>query len=150
MSRITRLWLQQPIAFARVGKSPTPLSAFRWSEPDLRPKGTAKTLVVPAPSYTVDDTGALVRDDDFTTTLFRDEHGIRPVCPFIELHGQWEGQRPGEPTNLTEKVLTDAGKSLSDLTWTLDHANHNGGNVLGIAGLSILNSCLKGRWRAAF
>lgn len=124
MSRITRIWLQQPIAFARVGKSAIPMTAFRWSEPDLRPKGTAKTLVVPAASYSVDESGALARDDDVTTTLFRDEHGIRPVCPFFELHGEWEGQRPDEPTNLTEKILADAGVALSDITWTLDHANH--------------------------
>src|SRR5262249_2954703 len=44
----------------------------------------------------------------------------RPVCPFFELHGKWdENEGP-----LTKKILGDCGLSLSDIVWTIHHANH--------------------------
>jgi hypothetical protein len=125
MARILRIWLQQPLAFARVGRSPTPLPAFRWTEPDVRPRGTGKTAIMPSPAFEVDRcTGEMQRMADQQLTLFKDKDGIRPVCPFFELHGEWEGQRPEDGTAVTNRVLAACGLSLSDLTWKIRHANH--------------------------
>jgi hypothetical protein len=122
MTRIHKIWLQQPIAFARVGGSHTPVPAFRWSDKDLRPRGTAKTMIVPAPTFSVDEKdGKLVPEPEAASTLLKDETGIRPVCPFFELHGEWEGQAD---TRITDEVIRDAGLHLSDLTWSIHHANH--------------------------
>lgn len=120
---IRRIWLQQPIAFARAGGSRDPVPAFRWTFPDLRPRGSARTTIYPEPSFNVDDrTGTLSQVDD-PYILFKDEMGIRPVCPFYELHGEWDGQ-PANDSRLTEKGLRDNGLSLADIDWEIRHANH--------------------------
>ena len=118
---IHRIWLLQPLAFARVGTSETPLDAFRWTQPDLRPRGSGRTAIAPGPSFTVDSNGVLQRRPDGDAMLFKDEDGLRPVCPFFELHGQWDGQ--GDSTALTPRLLREDGFSLQDLTWSIRHAN---------------------------
>src|SRR5713226_6264847 len=122
---IRKVWLQQPIAFARVGPSRTPLSAFRWTQPDLRPRGTGRTTITPAATFDVDATTGVPtrRGEEEEFTLFRDEDGIRPVAPFFELHGDWDG-RAEQSTALTTRVLEENGLSLSSLTWDIHHANH--------------------------
>jgi hypothetical protein len=125
MTVIRKIWLQQPIAFARVGISPIPAPAFRWSGNDLRPRGSGKTMILPSPTYSVDkENGTLMREPDSEFTLLKDEKGIRPVCPFFELHGEWDGQTPDNGTALTLDVLKAAGVDLKDLKWTVHHANH--------------------------
>ncbi len=122
---IRKIWLQQPVAFARVGPSRTPLSAFRWTQPDLRPRGTGRTTITPAATFDVDATTGVPtrRGEEEEFTLFRDEDGIRPVAPFFELHGDWDG-RAEQSTALTTRVLEENGLSLSSLTWDIHHANH--------------------------
>lgn len=135
MSAITQIWLQQPLAFARVGGSSTPLPAFRWSQPDLRPRGSGKTMIVPANSFSVDDDGTLTEVEAQQFTLLKDKEGIRPVCPFFELHGNWVGQdlaRDG--TAITRQVLEKAGLQLSSLTWRIAHANHKAFSLTGSPG----------------
>jgi hypothetical protein len=120
---IQRIWLQQPIAFARVGKSTNPVPAFRWTYPDLRPRGSARTAIFPEPSFKVNhDTGELKQTDD-PFILFKDEEGICPVCPFFELHGEWDGQDPKD-TRLTQAVLLENNLTLADIEWQIHHANH--------------------------
>lgn len=119
---IRRIWLQQPIAFARAGGSDTPVPAFRWTFPDLRPRGSARTTIHPVPSLVVQDDGTLRQQDD-PFVLFKDENGIRPVCPFFELHGECDS-REGSDTRLTEEDLRKNGLSLADLEWDVRHANH--------------------------
>ncbi len=121
---IRKIWLQQPIAFARAGGSSNPVPAFRWTFPDLRPRGSARTTIYPDLSFAVDEkTGSLKQVDD-PFILFKDEKGIRPVCPFYELHGEWDGRAVNESTHLSEKILQDNGLSLADLAWEIRHANH--------------------------
>ncbi len=132
---IRRIWLQQPIAFARVGGSQTPLSAFRWTQPDLRPRGTGRTTIAPAPTFEVDPTSgtlSLVPDSEFT--LFKDEKGLRPVCPFFELHGEWDARAADQSTALTMTVVEANGLSLSKLTWDIRHANHKAYSLTGSEG----------------
>ena len=45
-SMIKRIWLYPPLAFARVGSSPTPCDNFYWGPDDLSPEGTARTRIV--------------------------------------------------------------------------------------------------------
>jgi hypothetical protein len=125
MTVIRKIWLQQPIAFARVGMSSIPAPAFRWSGNDLRPRGSGRTMLLPSATYSVDkQDGSLVREPDSEFTLLKDEQGIRPVCPFFELHGEWDGQTPDNGTALTLDVLKAAGVDLKDITWKVHHANH--------------------------
>jgi hypothetical protein len=56
--------------------------------------------------------------------IFVDQYGIRPVCPFFELHAEWTtsgGQRQAGP--VTIDVLDQLHKSVTDITWSLDLAN---------------------------
>jgi hypothetical protein len=123
MPALRRIWLQQPLAFARVGGSSTPLPSFQWSKPDLRPRGTGKTMIIPADTFVVDaDTGIMSKLPDQQFTLLKDKEGIRPVCPFFELHGEWDGQQAGK-TAITRQVLEAAGLKLSSLVWRMAHAN---------------------------
>ncbi len=120
---IRKIWLQQPIAFARAGGSSDPVPAFRWTFPDLRPRGSARTTIYPESSFSVDnDTGSLTQVDE-PFILFKDENGIRPVCPFFELHGECDGQDPLD-SRLTEQDLRNSNLSLADIEWEIRHANH--------------------------
>jgi hypothetical protein len=68
--------------------------------------------------------------DDEDVVLFRDEHGIRPVCPFFELHGADEhGEGPLTITRLGQDGLT-----LADLTWSIDHAKIKAAALTGSSG----------------
>lgn len=116
---IENIWLQQPLAFARAGSSPTPLDAFEWTEPDLRPHGTGRSAISPARSFTVERDGLQRATKGSQSTLFRDEHGIRPVCPFFELHGRCNGvEQP-----ITPSLLIQNGFSSASVTWSIEHAN---------------------------
>jgi hypothetical protein len=120
---IRRIWLQQPIAFARAGGSDIPVSAFRWTLPDLRPRGSARTGIFPQTSFEVDPETATLKTSNEAFVLFKDENGIRPVCPFFELHGDWDGRQGGD-ARLTETVLRQNGLALGDIEWSIRHANH--------------------------
>jgi hypothetical protein len=120
---IEKIWLQQPIAFARAGGSSEPVPAFQWTFPDLRPRSSARTAIHPEPSFCVDDASGELAQIDNPFVLFKDEKGIRPVCPFFELHGKFDGQDPSD-SRLTKKDLEDNGLSLADIVWEIRHANH--------------------------
>ena len=70
-------------------------------------------MILPSPTYSVDkENGTLMREPDSEFTLLKDEKGIRPVCPFFELHGEWDGQTPGNGTALTLDVLKAVNEAL--------------------------------------
>src|SRR5574341_1123611 len=129
---IHRIWLQQPLAFARAGTSGTPLDAFEWTHPDLRPRESderpyrsGRTAIAPAESFDVDPDGAARRKPSSDITEFSDKESrrLRPVCPFFELHGEWEEQGQAKSGALTPGVLRANGRALGDLTWSIHHAN---------------------------
>ncbi len=56
-SMLTQIWLTQPLAFARVGASPTPSDAFMWNGNDLTPDGSGQTTLAPAETINLDAAG---------------------------------------------------------------------------------------------
>ncbi|MFJ5774403.1 hypothetical protein [Streptomyces sp. NPDC093094] len=119
---IDQLWLQPPLAFARLGPSPTPCDNYRWGPSDLTPRGTGKTTVVPQPTLDLAADGTLTERMP-QRVRFKDAKGWRPVCPYFEVHGSWtaDGQRRTGPVTL--EVLQEFGLGLADVQWTVAVAN---------------------------
>jgi len=120
MTTLTKLFIYPPLAFARLGPSPTPLDAYTWGPNDDTAEGTGKTTIAPAESLDVAEDGAVARRTP-ETIVFKDGHGFRPVCPFFELWGTWEEAPNGAP--ITPEVLDRLGIPRSRLQWSVDVAN---------------------------
>ncbi len=112
-ARIQAIFIDPPIAVARLGGSSTPMESFRWvdsSDPHLQ------TVIAPDWSLDVDADGvATPRLPD--SLSFRDGGLIRPVAPFFEL---WTlmGEDGSDPATwqqapLTLDVLTRVGGSFT-------------------------------------
>jgi hypothetical protein len=77
------IFVDPPIAIARLGGSTVPQDAYLWVEsPDLRSDGETTIM----PTWSLD----ILHDGSVAPTLptelrFRDGALIRPVCPFFEL-----------------------------------------------------------------
>jgi len=69
---LTRIWLTPPLAFARVGSSPTASVAFTWSVNELTPDGSGKTTLALAETINLDDNGVPHRITA-DRIVFRDE-----------------------------------------------------------------------------
>ncbi len=120
---IDRLWLQPPLAIARLGPSPVPCDNYRWGPSDLSPRGSGKTTVEPAPTLDLAADGTLTeRTPD--RVVFKDEHGWRPICPYFELHGSWTVDGTSRTGPLTAEVLAQFGLGPADLRWEVAVANH--------------------------
>jgi hypothetical protein len=126
---LQRLWFYPPLAFARIGTSDTPLQCFSWGPDDDTPGGTGKTTILPGVTLRVTDDGGLAAEEP-GTVLFKDSAGLRPVCPFFELHAAWsdDGGAVHEGP-VTEALLRAFGLSPHDLTWDVAVANHKVSNV---------------------
>ncbi|MFF3335600.1 hypothetical protein ACFYWX_39735 [Streptomyces sp. NPDC002888] len=124
---IERIWLHPPLAFARLGPSPTPCANYHYGPSDLSPRGTGKTVVQPTPSLELDEDGTLTErlPEAGERVRFKDADGFRPICPYFELYGTWtsaDGRRhTGEP--ITVDVLTAFGIDLADVRWSVHVAN---------------------------
>lgn len=119
---LTRIWLTPPLAFARLGSSPKPCAAFTWGANDLTPDGPGTTTLVIADTLDLDENGNVsqCRPDRI---VFRDKDGIRPVCPYFELHGAWivKGRKASGP--ITRDVLKRLGLAPKDIAWNIHVAN---------------------------
>lgn len=122
---IEKMWLYPPLAFARLGPSPDPCENYRYGPNDLNPRGTGKTVALPAPSLVVDATdGTLTeRPPQGNRVRFKDEHGFRPICPFFEVHGSWviDGVRGDGP--ITTEVLDAFDLTPAHVRWKVEVAN---------------------------
>lgn len=118
---LRQIRLVQPLAFARGGGSPTPCDAFDWAAADLRPHGTGRTRIVRADTLIVDPQSGEVslKAPDASDIILKDEAGIRPVCPFFELHGEWDGGSGP----VTPEILAMNGKAAADLKWSVEFCN---------------------------
>ncbi|MDQ4096776.1 MAG: hypothetical protein M3144_02755 [Actinomycetota bacterium] len=119
---ITRLLLYPPLAFGRLGPSATPCDNYEWGPNDLSPRGTGKTTAVPAETLTLADDGTLTSIVP-GQLVFKDAAGFRPVCPFFELHAEWDGGGDAGSGPVTPELLDRFGHTLADLTWTVEVAN---------------------------
>jgi hypothetical protein len=131
---IQAIFIDPPIAIARLGGSSVPQDAFVWVEsPD--PRADGETAVMPALSLKVLPDGS-AEPTMPTEISFRDGSLIRPVCPFFEL---WAlvGEKSSAPETWREVALTPAllaqhGADLSALTIRVDAHNlkaaHRTGN----------------------
>ena len=82
--QICAIYVNPPIAVARLGGSTTPLEAYQWVEsPD--PRANGETAIEPTWCLRV-RADATVDPYLPTEIQFRDGSLIRPVCPFFEIH----------------------------------------------------------------
>ena len=120
---IGALWLQPPLAFARLGNPDKPLEAFHWGPNDEIPDGTGKTTILASRTLILQDDDT-VRSEVPKKIVFGTEDGMKAVCPFFELHGCWRdaaGERHEGP--ITKDVLNAAGWDTQDLVWDVKVAN---------------------------
>jgi hypothetical protein len=122
---IQSIFIDPPIAIARVGGSTTPLDAYIWAE-SSDPRSDGETTIVPTWSLDILPDGS-VSPTLPTELRFRDGALIRPVCPFFEL---WAlvgapGSAPStwRETPITPAFLTVQGASESNLMLRIDAHN---------------------------
>jgi len=120
---ITDLWLEPPLAIARVGGSDNPCPNYSWSANDVYPTGTAKTTVEPREALHLGPDGRVTPKKDEPLQFKDEEQGLRPVCPFFELHGRWviDGKEDCGP--IRAALLRKLGIDLSSVIWTVRVAN---------------------------
>ena len=122
---IQSIFIDPPIAIARVGGSTVPQDAYLWVEsPD--PRSDGETTIVPTWSLDLRPDGA-VSPKLRPELQFRDGALIRPVCPFFEL---WTlvgapGSAPStwRETPITPALLSQHGASESSRTLRIDAHN---------------------------
>jgi hypothetical protein len=119
---LTRIWLTPPLAFGRLGSSPTPCAAFNWAANDLAPDGTGTTTLAPAETLDLDENGVVSRSLP-DRIIFRDELGHRPVCPYYELHGTWNENREERSGPITTALLEKLKLTTKDISWDVHVAN---------------------------
>lgn len=122
---IQAIFIDPPIAVARLGGSNAPQDAFRWVEA-VNPRSDGNTVI--APWWTLDILGDATVEPRMPTSIrLRDGELIRPVAPFFEI---WAlvGE-PGSPSSqwreepLTPKLLHACRTDESALTIQIDAKN---------------------------
>lgn len=120
---LERIFVLPPLAFARVGTSSRPCDAFLWGPNDVSPRGSGTTTLQPVETLDIAPDGA-VSSNLPVTIIFRDDEGIRPVCPFFELHADWTDAAGVSQTGpVTQALLTEWGAALSDIEWGVELGN---------------------------
>jgi hypothetical protein len=122
---IQSIFIEPPIAIARLGGSTVPQAAYLWVEsPD--PRSDGETTIIPAWSLDVLPDGSVLPTLPLDVQ-FRDGALIRPVCPFFELRALVGA--PGSAPNtwrempVTPALLSQHGASPSNLTLRIDAHN---------------------------
>jgi hypothetical protein len=122
---IQAIFIDPPIAVARLGGSNAPQDAYRWVEA-VNPRSDGSTVI--APWWTLDVLGDATVEPRMPTSIrLRDGDLIRPVAPFFEI---WAlvGE-PGSPPSqwreepLTPKLLQACRTDESALTIQIDAKN---------------------------
>jgi hypothetical protein len=122
---IQKIFVDPPIAAARLGSSTTPQNAYKWVE-SATPRSNADTTIEPDWSLVVQADGT-VEPVLPTSLAFRDGPLIRPVCPFFELWASIgeSGSAPAtwSDVQVTPDLLTKYGIALNSLVITIDAKN---------------------------
>src|ERR1700685_1511546 len=96
---ITELFIDPPLAIARLGGSSIPQNAYRWI-PAPAPRSGESTSIAPDWSLSVQQDGTV--EPYLPPQLsFRDGPLIRPVCPFFEIWARI-GNPNSSPRSWTE------------------------------------------------
>lgn len=88
----------------------------------MRPRGTGQTTIEPAQTLYVAADGTVTSGIQSEIT-FKDPQGFKPVCPFFELHGEWNIETGVETGPITPQVLAKFGLTIKDLQWKVEVAN---------------------------
>jgi hypothetical protein len=120
---IRELFIDPPLAIARLGGSSVPQDAYVWIAAP-QPRIEESTAIAPTWSLAVQQDGTV---EPFMPTelVFRDSGLIRPVCPFFEI---WcrvgvPGSRDSEVLPLRPALLAQCGASVRDLSLLVDAKN---------------------------
>ncbi len=119
---LKRLLITPPLAIARLGSSEVPLECYHWGANDDRPRGTGKTTILPAETLRIGCDGS-VSSYMPGAIQFKDGDKYRPVCPFFELHGEWESDGKTQQGPLTKGLLDQWGFSIDQLCWEVHAGN---------------------------
>lgn len=122
---IQQLFINPPIAVARLGGGSTPQDAYRWAEPP-NPRSSGETVVMPDWSLTVEADGSVTPRMP-GALRFRDGALIRPVAPFFEVWARI-GAKGSEAANwrdvpLTPALLAAHGVALADVRFRITAIN---------------------------
>ncbi len=127
---VVGIYLDPPMAIARVGSSPLPMDAYEWAI-DENPHKGVQTRIVPALSLIP---RSLAGDGHWPQCLqartpqritFKDDHGrIRPVAPFFEVWARVQDEDGSVvAVPVTQDFLAARKAGLGDLVFTVDAGN---------------------------
>ena len=136
-TQICGIYIDPPIAIARLGGSSTPLEAYQWIN-SPNPRSNGQTAISPAWSLRV-RADATVEPYRPPQIQFRDGPLIRPVCPFFEVHVLL-GDPAAPPETWTSMPLTAdflmrRGRKLGDVQLTIEAHNLKASRRTGIEDL---------------
>lgn len=124
---INKIWITPPLAFARIGSSDTPVEAYEWGENDNNPKGSGKTVIVPATTLLIDENGKITESNP-SEIKFKEIKGdneiFHPVAPWYEVQCEYTLNGKKEIGNLTTELLKKFKIALNDITWEVHVENH--------------------------
>lgn len=113
---IQSIFVDPPIAVARLGASPAPQDAYEWAQSD-NPRTEGETVVVPTWSLNVLPDGSVEPIMPVDVKL-RDGDQIRPVCPFFEVWAMVSALPTDPPDAWEEAPLTTGLLQASGVTET--------------------------------
>ena len=117
---IQELRILPPLAIARLGASSIPLAAYSLAIPKDNPLDFRQ--IFPEETLEIDSaTGEVARAEVPANIRFRDDEGIRPVAPFLEV---WAIMATDELVPLTQDLLVNEGLGLEAISWSVEVANH--------------------------
>jgi len=122
---IRKLFINPPIAIARLGGSSTPQRAYRWVE-SPNPRSNGETTIEPDWSLDMQSDGTV--EPVLPTSLpLRDGGLIRPVCPFFELWASvgvaGSDSATWKDVPVTPALLIQQGVSVNSLVIRVDAKN---------------------------
>ncbi|NRR29846.1 hypothetical protein HSX11_06570 [Oxalobacteraceae bacterium] len=122
---LQEIFVDPPMAIARLGASRIPLDAFVWSEA-AGPRGSDDTTLMPRWTLDVQPDGT-VQPRMPKRLTFRDGEHIRPLCPFFELWAKvgeaGSDRSTWQAVPLTPALLKEFGGAPSDLVLHFNAVN---------------------------
>lgn len=130
---LRRIWLTPPLGIARLGSAAGPCQAYSWAPNDITPGWSEKTRLQAEETLEMADDGTVTTKppNAFNRIEFKDDaERFYPVCPFFELHGEWDDDGAVRSGPLTPEILAahapplgDKPVQLSDVVWEVVVAN---------------------------